>query len=440
MRPGGRSAPPTLPRGLRRGGVAALIVFQPYGLFIALRYLRTRRRQRFATFVSLVSIAGIGLGVAALIIVLSVMNGFEREVTRHVLGMSAHAVLIPPGSVMRDWRRVLRASVAHGGVIAAAPYVRGSGMLSRKGEVRGVVVEGIAPTEEARVTRLAEYLDAGALQLLDAPGNLVLIGSDLAREMDVAPGDTLTLVVPDWDASGQPRAPRYAALEVGGVFHVGMYQYDSRLVLMGLAAAQQLFGLDHAVSGIRLRFAEAELAPVAVRQLVRALGEDLHVIDWTQYHRNFFLALKSQKRIMFIILVLIIAVAAFNIAANMVMVVTEKIRDIAILRTLGASRARIVALFLTQGLLIGVAGAVLGASLGAWGAHESEAMARVIESVLEIDLINADVYFIDYLPAELHAVDIAQVMLASVALSLLATIYPAFRAASVNPAEAVHRD
>jgi len=415
-------------------------VFQPVTLFIAARYLRARRRNRFATFVSAVSVLGIALGSAALIIVLSVMNGFEREVTRHVLGMTSHAVMLPSSGTLLEWRRIVDAASARPGVEAAAPYVRGSGMLSRKDQVRGVVVEGIMPHLETQVTNLVQYVDEHALAQLESPGNMALMGRNLAAELDVAVGDSLTLVVPVWDAQGAALQPRYARLTVGALFHVGMHQYDSRLILTHLNVAQKLLQLGAAVSGIRVRFDTPEAAPAGVRQLVHDFDENLSVVDWTQYHRNFFLALESQKRIMFIILVLIIAVAAFNIAANMVMVVTEKIRDIAILRTLGATRMRIIGLFLLQGVLIGITGALLGAALGAWGAHESESVAHLLESLLGVDLINADVYFIDYLPADLHPIDVARVTLASIALSFLATIYPAYRAASINPADAVHRD
>lgn len=415
-------------------------MFQPYLLFIASRYLLTRRQNRFASFVSVVSVVGIALGVAALVIVLSVMNGFEREVTRHILGMSSHAVMRSAGGVIADWQRIIDASISKHGVIALAPYVRGNAMLTRHDNVRGVIVEGIVPELETGVTDLGSYVSARELARLQVGSNAVLIGRKLAEELAVGVGDSLTLVVPDWNDKGVAIAPRYARVRIDGLFHVGMHQYDSRLVLMHLGDAQSLLRVGDAASGLRVRFERAANAPIGIRQLARELDEDLGVVDWTQYHRNFFLALESQKRIMFIILVLIIAVAAFNIAANMIMAVAEKIRDIAILRTLGATRRHVVTLFLLQGLMIGVSGALLGGAIGAWGAHESEAIARAIETLLGVDLINADVYFIDYLPAELHALDVFQVALASVALSLLATLYPAYRAASVDPAEAVHRD
>ncbi|MEQ8659764.1 MAG: lipoprotein-releasing ABC transporter permease subunit, partial [Gammaproteobacteria bacterium] len=415
-------------------------MFRPVTLFVALRYLRSKRRNRFAGFVSLVSVSGIALGVAALVIVLSVMNGFEREVSRHVLGMSAHALALARSGHLDDWRTLLEAPVLVDSVAAAAPFVRGSGMVSRRGEVRGVLVEGILPDAERATTALASYVDTATLATLVPGSRRAILGSVLAAELGLAVGDPLTLMLPDWDRQGRPRTPRYVRLEVGGVFHVGMHQYDSRLLLLHLADAQAVLGTGDGVSGLRLRFADAAIAPQAARALVAALDRDLTVVDWTQYHRNFFLALASQKRIMFVILILIVAVAAFNIAANMVMMVSEKVRDIAILRTLGATPARIVRLFLLQGLFIGLAGALLGGLLGAWGAAESEAAARFIEGLLGIDLINADVYFIDYLPAELRARDVIEVTAAAVGLAVLATVYPALRAAAIDPARAVHRD
>ncbi|MCB1747881.1 MAG: lipoprotein-releasing ABC transporter permease subunit [Gammaproteobacteria bacterium] len=413
-------------------------MFQPTSLFIALRYLRSRRRHRFTGFVSLVSLLGIALGVAALVIVLSVMNGFEREVTRHVLGMTAHALLAPANGQLHDWPALRRQALTVPGVAGVAPYVRGSGMLSRRGEVRGVVVEGIDPTLERETTDIDRYLPAAVLDRLVAGSRRVLMGKELAAELGVTVGDHLTMMVPNWDAEGRARPPRYERLEVAGLFHVGMHQYDAKLVLMALDDAAAVFHLDAAVSGLRVRFDDAATAPLGARRLAAGLEPRLGVVDWTQYHRNFFIALESQKRIMFVILVLIIAVAAFNVAANMIMVVTEKVRDIAILRTLGATRRSILGLFLLQGALIGLSGAVLGALFGAWGARESEAVARFIERTLGVDLINADVYFIDYLPADLHLVDVLEVGGAALLLAVLATLYPAWRAARVEPAQAVH--
>ena len=415
-------------------------MYQPFTLFTAARYMCSKRRNRFASFVSIVSIAGIALGVAALVIVLSVMNGFEREVTRHVLGMTAHAVIVQQGSAISDWEAIDDRIRQDPRVVATSPYVRASGMLSHKGKVKGAVVEGIVPLREMKVTDLENYLSAAEIGTLSSGPGRVLLGASLARDLRAQTGDTVTLLVPIWDSGGNAVAPRYERLVVAGIFHVGMHQFDSALILTSLDEARRVFRLGDGVSGVRLRFEEASIAPEAARTIAVSLGPEFLAIDWTQYYQNFFLALESQKRIMFVILILIIAVAAFNIAANMIMVVTEKIPDIAILRTMGASRFDVVILFLLQGLILGAAGVVLGAILGALGAAESNSVAKFIEAALDVDLINSDVYFIDYLPADLHFKDIAMVAIASLFLSVTATIYPAIRAASIDPARAIHYD
>lgn len=413
-------------------------MFQPFPLFIALRYITTKRSNRFASFVTFVSIAGIALGVAALIIVLSVMNGFEREVVRHVLGMSSHAVLLNDSGLIADWPALEKRVMADPRVVALSPYVRASGMLTRKGKVTGTVIEGIDPTRETKVTELGSYLPAGLLNSLDASRGDVLLGDSLAKKLVAHTGDAVTLVVPQWDEHGRALAPRYERLRVAGSFHTGMHQYDARLVVTHIDHARQLFHVGDAISGVRTRLRDPALAPAVAADLARQLGPGFRAVDWTQYERNFFLALKSQKHIMFVILVLIIAVAAFNIAANMIMIVTEKTRDIAILRTVGTTRGQIVGLFLAQGLMLGTVGALLGLALGAWGASESQNAMKFLESLFGIDLLNSEVYFLDYLPADLRRGDLLGVVGASLFLSLLATVYPALRAAAIQPARAVH--
>ena len=413
-------------------------MFQPFPLFIALRYVTTKRRNRFASFVSFVSIAGIALGVGALIIVLSVMNGFEREVVRHVLGMSSHAVLLNDSGLITNWPALEPRIASDPRVVALAPYVRASGMLTRKGKVTGTIVEGIDPARETLVTELAHYLPAGLLAALDANRSDVLLGDSLAKKLAAHTGDQITLVVPQWDSAGRSQAPRYERLRVTGSFHTGMHQYDARLVVTHIDQARRIFQFGDAISGVRTRLRDPAAAPLVAAELAQRLGPEFRAIDWTQYERNFFLALKSQKHIMFVILVLIIAVAAFNIAANMIMIVTEKTRDIAILRTVGTTRGQIVGLFLVQGLILGSAGALLGVAFGAWGASESQHALKFLEGLLGADLLNSDVYFLDYLPAELRASDLLGVVAASLFLSLLATIYPALRAAAIQPARAVH--
>lgn len=413
-------------------------MFQPFPLFIALRYITTKRSNRFASFVTFVSIAGIALGVSALIIVLSVMNGFEREVVRHVLGMSSHAVLLSDSGLIADWPALEQRVMSDPRIVALSPYVRASGMLTRKGKVTGTIIEGIDPERESAVTDLASYVPPGLLQSLDASRGDVLLGDSLAKKLGAQTGDQVTLVVPQWDEQGQTLAPRYERLRMAGSFHTGMHQYDARLVITHIDHARRLFHLGAGISGVRTRLKDPAMAPLAASEIAKQLGADFRAVDWTQYERNFFLALKSQKHIMFVILVLIIAVAAFNIAANMIMIVTEKTRDIAILRTVGTTRAQIVGLFLAQGLMLGTVGALLGLGFGAWGAAHSQTAMKFLEGLFGIDLLNSSVYFLDYLPADLRSADLVAVVGASLLLSLLATIYPALRAAAIAPARAVH--
>ena len=357
-------------------------MFQPFPLFIALRYITTKRSNRFASFVTFVSIAGIALGVGALIIVLSVMNGFEREVVRHVLGMSSHAVLFSDSGVIADWPALEKQVLADPRVVALSPYVRASGMLTRKGKVTGTIIEGIDPARESKVTDLAHYLPSNLLNSLDAESGDVLLGDSLAKKLAAHAGDQVTLVVPQWDDQGRTLAPRYERLRVAGSFHTGMHQYDARLVITHIDHARRLFHVGAGISGVRTRLDDPADAPRVAAELVQRLGADFRAVDWTSYERNFFLALKSQKHIMFVILVLIIAVAAFNIAANMIMIVTEKTRDIAILRTVGTTRGQIVGLFLAQGLMLGTVGALLGLGLGAWGAAESQNAMKFLKEII----------------------------------------------------------
>jgi len=415
-------------------------MFQPYTLFAAVRYLRAKRHNRFASFVSLVSIVGIVFSVAALLIVLSVMNGFEREITRHVLAMTAHAEIVKPGTTIDEWHSLEQTISLDERVTASAPYIRGGAMVVHKNNVKGVIAEGIVPNREAQLNEIHRHLPTGAVDKLVDNVRHVLVGKTLAKHLEATSGDTVTLVIPTWDGAGNAMRPYYEQVVIAGVFEVGMHQFDSALVLMRIEDARDIFRLGNAISGLRLRFTQASIAPAAARSLADSLGSDLRAIDWTQYNRNFFLAIESQKRILFIILLLIVTIAAFNISTNMLMVVKEKMRDIAILRTMGATRSKIALLFLIQGAMIGAIGSFLGGLIGALGAIKSETVARFIERSLSIDLINSEIYFIDYLPAQLNPHDFTLVIVASLSLSIFATLYPALRAASIDPIQALHYD
>ena len=412
-------------------------MFYPISSFIALRYLRAKRKNRFASFISIISVLGVTIGVSVLIIVLSVMNGFEKEVIKHILGMESHATIIKPGGRLVQWHDIERRIAVDPRVQGTAPYIRASGMINHRGTVRGIVVRGIIPDEELRVSQLSDYVDTAKLGRLVPGSNRVLLGQALADELRAAVGDQVTFIAPRWDRQKGALLPKYQRLEVAGTFSVGMQEFDAGLSVMHLEDAAALFGFADAVSGIRLRVADAHQAPLIAQQIASQLPGAFASIDWTQYHRNFFQALTSQKRIMFAILSLIVAVAAFNVVATMVMIVNEKQSDIAILRTLGISTAQIMLIFVSQGVLIGLLGTACGVLLGAWGANETETVVAVVEQWFNWQFIKPDVYYIDYLPSELRMSDIRAVSGVAFALCVLATLYPAWRAARVHPVQAL---
>ncbi|MGD9601379.1 MAG: lipoprotein-releasing ABC transporter permease subunit [Gammaproteobacteria bacterium] len=414
-------------------------MYHPLSLFIALRYLQGRRRNRFAQFVSFASLFGIAIGVAVLVIVLSVMNGFEREVASHILGMTSHATIFRNGSPLTDWREVARRVRSESFVQGVQPFIRGSAMLNRRGEVKGVVVYGVPHDTEDEVSDLPRYLGTVSLDALrDRPGDVpVFLGATLAASLRAAPGDRATLIIPRWSPREGAGAPRYQGVTAEATFSVGMHEFDASFVLMDLPAAARLFEYGDAVSGLRLKFDTPDAAVRHARDLQRSLGAEYLVLDWSQFHRNFFQALKSQKRILFLVLSLIIAVAAFNVIASMVMLVKEKRRDIAILKTQGCRSATILVTFLVQGALLGIGGIALGALGGLVIATRADAALKWLERSFDLKLVNADVYYISYLPTEVRATDVALVALTTLLICLCATLYPAYRASQVAPVEAL---
>ncbi len=417
-------------------------MFQPLPLFLAIRYLRVKRKNRFAAFVSLASVAGIALGVAILLIVLSVMNGFERQVAARILGMTSHATLLSRQGLMHDWQDVAQRARRAPAVLAAEPFVRGAGMLNHRGKVRGIVLYGVPPATEGRVSDLQEYLRDVPVAALDQAGEVdaIFIGDTLAEELALAPGDVLTLIAPRWDDTQNLGMPRYVRLRVAGTFHAGMHEFDSAFGVVSVATAARIFEIGSAVSGLRVKFSDATRAPALAAALTAQLGDEVAAIDWTQFHRNFFLALKSQKRIMFVILSLIIAVAAFNIVASMVMLVKEKYRDIAILRTMGLAPRGVLTAFLAQGVLVAGIGIGAGIALGVIGADHANAAMNLVERLFGVNFIKPDVYYIDYLPTEIRAGDIAVIASATFAICLLAAGFPAWQASRIAPVEALRYD
>ncbi len=409
----------------------------PYELLVGLRYTHAKRRNHFISFISIVSMAGIALGVMALIVVLSVMNGFQEELRSRILGVAAHLEISGPGDRLSDWRDVLAQARQNREVLAGAPYVNGQGMLVNGDQVRGVVVRGVLPEFENQVADFAQHMKAGKLENLRAGEFGIILGGELARVLGVVPGDKVVLLTPQGNITPAGVMPRIKQFTVSGIFEAGMFEYDSGLALIHLQDAQKMLRLGEDVSGVRLKLADLFRAPLVTRELSRTLSGHYYLSDWTQSHANFFRAVAIEKRMMFLILLLIVAVAAFNIVSTLVMAVTDKQSDIAILRTLGAKPGSIMKIFMVQGSFIGVFGTLLGVVTGVLLALNVETVVPLIERVLGMDLFPADVYYISKLPSKLEWGDVGVIGGVSLVLSLLATIYPSWRASRINPAEAL---
>ena len=408
-----------------------------YELLIGLRYTRAKRRNHFISFISLISMLGIALGVAALIVVLSVMNGFQKELRTRILGVAAHIQIAGMSGSLRDWRRVVTDASVNPEVLAAAPYVMAQGLLAFERNVQGALIRGVLPNDEDRVADIGRHMKVGQLAALREGEFNVVLGIELARALGVRVGDRLTLIAPQGQMTPAGLLPRIKQFRVAGIFEVGMFEYDNGLALIHLADAQRLYRMDDAVSGVRLKVAELFRAPIVAAELARNLGGDLWVSDWTRSHANFFRAVQIEKNVMFIILTLIVAVAAFNIVSTLVMAVTDKQADIAILRTLGASPRSIMAIFIVQGALIGAVGLLMGALGGVVLALNIDVAVPFIERTLGMKFLAKDVYYITDLPSDLQWSDVISIVCVSFVLTLVATLYPSYRASRTNPAEAL---
>lgn len=409
----------------------------PYELLIGLRYTRAKRRNHFISFISLISMAGIGLGVAALIVVLSVMNGFQKELRTRILGVASHIQVTGIDGGLDHWQSIAAGVEKHPEVRATAPFVQSQGMFSVDGEVKGALIRGIVPELEDRVADFRSTIKSGSLDDLK-PGEFgVVLGADLARSLRVFTGDKLTLIAPQGTVTPAGVVPRVRSFKVVGIFEVGMYEYDSGLALIHLQDAQRLYQMGEQVSGVRLKVDDLFKAPRIARELVAYINADAYIHDWTKSHANFFRAVQIEKTMMFIILSLIVAVAAFNLVSTLVMAVTDKQADIAILRTLGARPRSIMAVFMIQGALVGCIGLALGVAGGVALALNVDVVVPALERLLGIQFLAKDVYYISDLPSELLWSDVWGVTLIAFVLSLLATLYPSWRAARVNPAEAL---
>lgn len=380
---------------------------------------------------------GMALGVMALIVVLSVMNGFQKEIRARMLGATPHMEVVADGGRLFDWQPVLQTVSQQPQIAAAAPYVQGQGMLSFGQSVQGVMVRGILPEQEARITELTEKMKSGALGDLHAGEFGIVIGKDLARALGVRLDDKILLIAPQGQITPAGMLPRLKQFRVVGIFEIGMAPYDSSLALIHLGDAQKLFQLGDAVSGISARLNDVEQAPSVSQKLQALLPAGLYASDWTQQNSNYFRAVQMEKRMMFIILSLIVAVAAFNIVSTLVMAVTDKQADIAILRTLGAAPRSIMRIFMVQGVIIGLIGTLLGVTGGVLLASNIGAVIGFIEHLFGIQFLAKDVYYISDLPSDLHWSDVWIIASTSFVLTVLATLYPSWRAARVNPAEAL---
>jgi lipoprotein-releasing system permease protein len=411
---------------------------RPYELFIGLRYTRAKRRNHFISFISLISMLGMALGVAALITVLSVMNGFQKEIRTRILGVAPHLQISgAENNRLADWQPVLQVAAKHPQVSAAAPFVAGQGMVSQGESVQGVMVRGILPQEESKVTDLSDKMKAGSLQALHAGEFGIVLGSDLARALDAHLDDKVLLIAPQGQITPAGMMPRLKQFRVVGIFEIGMAPYDNALALIHMNDAQKLYQMGDSVSGISARLHDLDLAPRVAMELEHELPQDTYVNDWTREHANYFRAVQIEKKMMFIILSLIVAVAAFNIVSTLVMAVTDKQADIAILRTLGASPSSIMKIFIVQGAMIGVIGSLLGVGGGILLALNIDTVVPFIERLIGTHILAKDVYYISELPSDLHRGDVLVVACFSFLISLLATLYPSWRASRTQPAEAL---
>lgn len=410
----------------------------PYELFIGLRYTRAKKRNHFISFISLISLLGITLGMTALITVMSVMNGFQKEVRARILGVASHVQISGFDNRLTDWEFTAAEASRHPDVIAAAPFVSAQAMVSYDQVVHGAIVRGILPDKENTVADFEAMMTSGALQDLQ-PGEFnIIIGMELSRSLGAYRGDKIVLISPQGQVTPAGILPRLKQFTVVGIFEAGHFEYDSGLVLIHMNDAQKLYRMtDDAVSGVRLKLNDMFLAPKVVNDLAASLSGTFYITDWTKQHANYFRAIQIEKRMLSLILALIIAVAAFNIVSTLVMAVTDKQSDIAILRTLGASPASIMKIFIVQGTFIGVAGTVLGVTGGMLLAFNVGEVVAFIEWIFNVQFLSNEIYYISEIPSDPQTEDIVTVALVSFALSLLATLYPSYRASRVNPAEAL---
>jgi lipoprotein-releasing system permease protein len=411
----------------------------PYEAFIARRYLRSRRGSRFISFISIISMAGVALGVGVLIVVLSVMNGFEHELRSRILSLTAHATISGLDGPLRDWREAQAKLATHAPVVATAPYIDDQALALARGKSSGFLLRGVVPAQEMRISRIHE-MSQGAVERLQPKRFGIVLGSELAKQLDVKPGDKIVVVIPQRLVTAAGIVPRMRSFTVLGTFTAGMYELDRNLAYVHMSDAALLYRLGDAVTGVRLQLADLFAAPQVVRELALSLGGGYYIDDWTRQHANFFRSIQLAKSTLFLILLLVVAVAAFNIISTLVMVVKDKQADIAILRTMGTTPRSVLAIFMIQGTAIGAIGTLAGLGLGVLIATNLEMLIHGLEAVLGTHFLDAKVYFMSDLPAEVHWPDVLQICLIAFVLCCLSTLYPAWRAARTEPARALRQD
>jgi lipoprotein-releasing system permease protein len=412
-------------------------MFRPFPLFVGLRYFRAKRRNQFISFISGMSLVSIAIGVMALITVLSVMNGFQDELRDRILNMTSDATISGFDNKLSDWPAVIRDSQEFPQVTGAAPYVDDQAMLANGSNMSGTEIRGVIPGMEPAVSEVGRRMVMGKLEELQPGSYGIVLGKDLAYTLGVAPGDKVILMISQGNVTPAGLIPRFRRFTVTGIFDAGMYEYDRGLALINIKDAQVLYGLGDQVSGVRLKLKDKYQAPLVARAMTERFRGAYYVSDWTQEHVNFFKAIAMEKTVMFIILSLIELVAAISIAITLVMAVTDKQADIAILRTLGASPREIMGIFIVQGTIIGFLGTLIGLVLGVLLATYLNDIMHFLQQVFHTEFLPSSVYYISDLPASIARNDVLKITIASFVLTVLSTLYPAWRAANTQPAEAL---
>ena len=413
-------------------------MFKPISLYIGLRYTRARRRNQFISFISLVSMLGIALGVCVLITVLSVMNGFDQQIRERIFSMAPQVMITNLSGKLDHWEKLAEKFNDSDNVLATAPYVEGYGLLTRNSTVHPVFVKGILPKDESKISALSDNMVEGSINDLKAGKFGIVLGQNLAWNLGVNPGDKVNLITPQASITPIGSIPRSKRFSVTGIFQVGNgFGFNDNYAFIQLEDAKRLYQLNDQVSGIQLKIKDLFKAPSFAIHLSKTLGEQYQITDWTSRYGGFYHAVQMEKTIMFFILLLLIAIATFNLVSSLVMLVNEKQSDIAILRTFGATPRTVMKIFIVQGCLIGLVGTLLGVLGGIALSLNVTDLVNLIQNTFHVQLLTQDVYFVDYLPSQLQLMDVVKICAAAIVMSLLATIYPAWRASRTNPVEAL---